>query len=160
MAANSTHRVLIQWAVLKIQQIFHVELWRLETGSHYITTDKIKTPRWIMTPPVYSFIVLRAGISALTIHSLVLRSFLYIRFAVLDDRISITWEVSHSTLNCDSGSWFNVALWPRDMIKRWIKTWSQFHVELWTEFKIPRWIMTKSQDFTLNCDLKSIFHVE
>ena len=38
--------LLIQKAVLKVQQIFHVESWTPETGGHYITTsttDKICT---------------------------------------------------------------------------------------------------------------------
>ena len=35
----STHSFLIQQAVLKLRQIFHVEFWPLETGSHCITYD-------------------------------------------------------------------------------------------------------------------------
>ena len=53
----STRGVLIQRAALRIQRIFHVELRPLETGGHCITTpptDKIKTPRWIVTPGLYS----------------------------------------------------------------------------------------------------------
>ena len=67
----STRGVLIQRAAIKIQRIFHVELRPPEPGGHCITTpptDKILTPRWIVTPPKQFY--LAAGNLVLTCSSL------------------------------------------------------------------------------------------
>ena len=67
----STRGVLIQRAAIKIQRIFHVELRPPETGGHCIMTpptDKILTPRWIVTPPKQFY--LAAGNLDLTCSSL------------------------------------------------------------------------------------------
>ena len=63
-----------------------------------------------------------------------------------------------TTWNYDLGSQFNVELWPRVKIPRWIMTPDQnstLHCE-----SIQRWIMTRDQNSTWNLDLGSLFNVK
>ena len=108
----STLGVLIQRAVLRIQRIFHVELQPPETGGHCITTpptDKIWTPRWIVTPGLDSTWIKTPGLNS-TLH----------------------FDPSHdSALNCDPGlgSQFIVEFWHEVIIQCGILTWG--HNSTW-----------------------------
>ena len=116
---------------------FHVELW-----------PRVKIPRWIMTRvriphwnviPIPGFnltwVTIQRGRKA-RCHNL-------------------TWNLDpgpNSTWNHDTGSQFNVELWPGVTISRWIMT----------RVIVPHWIMIQipGHNWTLNHDSGSQFNVE
>ena len=123
-----------------------------EKGGHCITTpptDKIWTPRWIVTPGLYSTLNYDP------------RSEFYVEFwsqfnvelwpGVIIQRWIVTPGLN-STLNCYPGHNYMLN-WNTDQdFLLYCDPGSWFHIELWPRVLIPRWIVTPGLDSTLNCD--------